>query len=760
MPRLPSTADQERPIPRGRKGVVTIDAGALKEQKLPGLALARLGEDVTTTALQFENVLQREQDRLDRTRAEEAFNRLRDKQLDLTVGEKDGFTLRKGADAINKPILQEYATRLEDAARGISDGLTNDRQREYFRPRAAIVGLQFKEDILKHIGRENNAYAEQVFRGTIDTEVRNATVRWDSPDAIGLSLERINSAINTEARRAGWSPEITEAQRLAAAGKLHTAVLGQAIGTENYAFAQKYFETNKAAIPPETARVVQKVVEDGTQKQIASGYRNDFINLRDDPKALDRLGTRITGDKRLDLDRQNALLGPIASRIETLQHKQEIATQRQLNLIQKGINNLNSRTLAGYEPSFEEFAPYIATTKGTELEGEVKQALRLAAATRDFRLSTPTRQETMLNEIEARTRSDPASVDYKVLGHLKTIHENQQRQLKEAPVAFAYRQGLAEPVKIDFSNPAAESERIIARVSVARGMNQVYGADLKPLLPDELSDIRARLERAKPEEKMAWFGSLRASVGGDPTGYSAMMTQLAPDDPALAMAGEYAGKGRTESARLILDGQTLIRPARKADGTPDQGKLWPMPPDTDIRRRFQSDEGDAFAGNAKYRNMAEQATKAIYAKLSEEAGDASGVLNSSRFDQAFKLATGGVDSYRGRSIILPYGMEFSDFRRGLNTRIENIVGTGRLAEGVSASQLRDMPLDAIGDGRYVFRSGNGYLVDKSGQRIIVNFNLEPNETTIGGRQMGRPMGRGAERMIAPWERPMPREVVE
>jgi hypothetical protein len=399
--------------------------------------------------------------------------------------------------------------------------------------------------------------------------------------------------------------------------------------------------------------------------------------------------------------------------------------------------------------------PYISAAKGTELEGEVQQAIRLAAATRDFRLSTPQRQEAMLNDVEAQARRDPKSVDYKVLGHLKTIHESQQRLLKDDPVSFAYRQGLAEPVKIDFSNPGAVSEQIIARVNVARGMNQVYGADVKPLLPDELTAIRARLERAKPEEKIAWFGSLRASVGADAGGYSAMMAQLAPDDPALAMAGEYAGKGRAEPARLILDGQTLLRPPRKADGTPDQGKLWPMPADTDIRKRFQGLEGDAFAGNAKYRNMAEQATKAIYAKLSEEAGDASGVINSSRFEQAFTLATGGVDDYRGRSIVLPYGMEFSDFRKGLNTRIENIVGTGRLAEGVSASRLRDMPLDSIGDGRYVFRSGNGYLVDKNGQRVIVNFNLEPTESIAGGR----PMGRGAERMIAPWERPKPRTEV-
>lgn len=749
MPKLPSVADVERPSPRPTRGVVSLDLSAEKQKKLEGLAIAQVGEMVTDVGFRLDRMLKEQQDRFDRTRAEDALNQLRDKQLDLTVGEKNGFSLKKGADAVNQPLLKEYGQRLEDAAKGINEGLGNDHQREYFRPRAAIVGLQFKEDILKHVARENAAYAESVFKGTVDTEIRNATTRWSDPEAIGLSITRMHDAIKTEAKRAGWSPEITTSNTLAAMGKLHTAVLGQAIATEDYVYAKRYFDQVKAEIPPEVARIVQKQVADGTEKQVAAGYRRDFLNLRDNWKALDKLSERVTADKNLDLDRQNILVGQIASRIEVLQNRDRIQYEQGLRRLESAINKLNARTLSGYEPSIEQFGPYLAAAKGTELEPMVKNAIQLANATREFRLSPPPRQASMINDLDARYRENPASVDPTIISHLKTIHERQGRELEQDPTGFAYRQGLAPPLPINWATPGASPEQIIARVQTARAMNRYYGAPLKPLQPAEVDAIRASLELASPEKKMEWFGSLRASAGGDARGYSAMMSQLAPDDPALAMAGDYAGKGRGEPARLILEGQALLRPPRKADGTPDQGKLWPMPPEQDIRLRFQILEQGAFTGNAGYRNSALQATNAIYAKLSVDAGDTTGILKSDRYEQAFNLATGGVGSYGGRSVVLPYGMSQNDFERGMNLRINDIVASGRLDKDITASEIRGRwTIDPIGDGRYEFRNGNSFMVDKTGKAVVVNFNLEPEDRD----RPERPMGRGGERMIAPWER--------
>ena len=725
MARLVDPTARERPIPRQITGRTQLrDTG-------PSGAIGRgaeiLGASLERGAEEIFRAQQIEEDRINTLRAEEAANKLRERRLDLTYGEETGFANVKGADAVSRPIFKEWGKRFEDATAEISAGLSNDEQRTRYAQRAAVTRLQYQEEMLRHLAREGDVYAKEVYDGRIATSQKAATAAWESPNDIRSELVNIADAVNARAERYNWAPEYRKAVIQEEVSKVHAAVVTQAIASGAHEYAQAWYDKNRADIDVNTARQLARAVEDGTQKQLSAGYRNEFIAQRDSPTALTSLSKRVSADPKLDLDRQNALLGPIASRLETLETKAEIARERRLRLIERGVNSLNARTLAGYEPSFDEFAPYIAAAKGTELEAEVKQAIGLASATRAFRLSTPPRQESILNDLEARARVNPASVDVKVLGALKTIHEAQGRLIREEPVTFAYRQGLAEPLPIDFGAPDAESEKIIARIGTARGMRDIYGAEMKPLLPAEVAEIKARLDRAKTEDKLTFFGKLRSSVGGEPSGYSAMMAQLAPDEPALAMAGEYAGKGRTDAARLILDGQAILRPPRRTDGSPDQGKLWPMPIETDIRRRFQSLEGDAFGGNAKFRNMAYQATTAIYAKLSETEGDSTGVLNTSRYEKAFTLATGGVDTYRGRSIVLPYGLELGDFRRGLNARIDDIAATGRLAEGVTPEQLRDMQVDAIGDGRYLFRAGNGFLVDKTGRPIVVNFNLEPEE---------------------------------
>lgn len=741
MARLTDPTARERLVPRIGRGRAQLTP--IGPSGAPGQGLESLGRDVQAGLDAVYRAQTIEEDRINTLRAEEGYTKLRERRLELTIDEQKGFARLRGSQAVNRPLLTDWSKRFEDAETEIAGTLSNDEQRQRFKRRAEVERVAYKEDILRHLARESDVYAKEVYDGTVATEIRSAGAHWESPSDVASSLTRLTATVADRAERHGWSAEYRKAVEQEEASKIHAAVIGQALASQRYGYAQQWFERHRADIDVNTAKQLEHQVAEGGQRERAAGYRNEFLAARDSRQALDALQKRVAGDAGLDLDRQNSLIGPILSRIETLQTREEMRRERSLRLLERGINQLNARTLAGFEPSADEFAPYLLATKGSELEGEVRGALNLAAATRQFRLSTPPQQERMLNDLEARARANPASVDPKVLSAMKSIHEAQGRLLREAPVGFAYQQGLADPVPIDWSKPAAEAERIQARVGTARGMTQVYGTELKPLLPNEVGELRARLTGAKTEQQVDWFGQLRSSVGADAPAYSAMMAQLAPDEPAIALAGEYSGKGRVDAARLILDGQKILRPPRRADGSPDQGKLWPMPPDTDIRTRFQSLEGDAFGGNAKYRSMAEQATRAIYAQLSVEEADASGVFKSRRYERAFNLATGGVEYYNSRAIVMPYGMEKSDFERGLNARIGEIARTGRLAEGVTESRLRDLPLDAIGDGRYHFRMGMSYLVDRHGKPLVVNFNLEPSEPESTA-STARWMGRGGE----------------
>lgn len=732
------TADSlgPRPVPQPGSSVASYrvdDSGEMQGRALMQLggALQREGDQI----LQIQKAEQeKEKNRVDTMRAEDAFTKLREKQLDLTVGPKNGFVNIKGGDAINQPLFEDYSKRFAGEVDMIASTLGNDRQRELFMQRAKVAGLQFGEDVLRHTVREGDVYAKQVFEGTEATEIRNATAHWDEPNSVALSLERVNAAVRAMAERNGWAPEIAEAKRLEVNGKIHSAIVQQALATGNYKYAQDWYEQNKADIDKPTAVAVQKAVEDGTQKQLYAGYSAEFLNARSSPAALDDLEKRISTDTTLDPIRQNALLGRVISRRETLVRQAEVAEQKRLRTVERQINAVNAMTLSGFEPTAEQLAPVLNAARGTELEPQVRQMVATANATRQFRLADPRSQEQYLTQLEAQARKDPTKFDVTVINRFRTIYDNQRRAVKEDPTSFAVRQGLVEPnapaaTPLDFSKPATLGPQLQARFDLGRSMQVRYGAPFKPLTEQEQEQLGASLKNASPEQKRQLFAGLATSTAGDREGYKAIMSQLAPDDPVTSIAGILANKESATAkggavADLILQGQQILHPNRKADGTPSAGaKL--LPPDKDLANSFRSYERDAFAGYPAARSAYYQTAQAIYAAKAAQAGDYSQVLDSSRWEESIKLATGGIDKYNGKAIVLPWGQDYGQFRDGLNLRIQDVLTSGRLAEGMTASKLRDMPLEMAGDGRYVFKAGDGILVDKNQQPVFVDFNREP-----------------------------------
>jgi hypothetical protein len=134
-----------------------------------------------------------------------------------------------------------------------------------------------------------------------------------------------------------------------------------------------------------------------------------------------------------------------------------------------------------------------------------------------------------------------------------------------------------------------------------------------------------------------------------------------------------------------------------------------MPPDKDLRSRWNSTVDKAYAGHPRASSAAYQASLAIYAKLSADNGDETGVIDPARWDKAIQLATGGTGKWNSKQIVLPYGYTQGQFQDGLAKRIDQLLATHSFGEGVTRQRLLDMPLEPIGDGRYMFISGDGAL---------------------------------------------------
>jgi len=488
----------------------------------------------------------------------------------------------------------------------------------------------------------------------------------------------------------------------------------------------------------------------------SSHFTRRLTTSRNDPRALGALERDIDANEALDPDRKSMLIGRATQLIDEHKRRAEATYDRHLRTVERGIAAVNASTLAGYEPTAEQMAPLITAAKGTELEPQVRQMVAVANATGEFRRMAPAAQEGYLAQMEAAARKDPTKFDVTMVDRFRTIHENQRRALRDSPITFAVRQGLVEPTDpaaqpLDLSKPETLGPQLQARFGLARTM-QARGGEFKPLTPEEVSVLGQSLRQAPVQAKRDFFAKLSTASGSDMAGYQAVMAQLAPDDPVTAIAGAHAGRGRAQAADAILRGQAILNPPKREDGSPSGGKLWPMPPEREMREAFAAVERDAFAGMPKARSDLYQAASAIYAAKAAEEGDSTGQLNSRRWEESIRLATGGIERYRGHSVVLPYGQDLGQFRDGLRARINALATSGRLAPEVTREKLLDMPAMAVGDGRYALRAGDGVLVDKAGQPVILDFNASapaPASLPAPGAEFGETGGGAAAGLSRP-----------
>jgi hypothetical protein len=729
MARLPTAFDLgQRPSPQPESSVVTLRPAPAETG--PGLALVHAGNEFTDQAKELYHLAKVEKTRIDATKADEAYNKFRDAQTDLETGE-GGFANKKGGAVTAANFRKDYLAKVDEAMAKAQGDLTNDDQRALFNKHAAVARRQFNEGLSRHMGHQADVYQKQTYEASKDVELRSIVSKWSDMSALEVSLARMSSLIEREAERSGWSPEMKADERMKVESRVHAAVIGQALASNNLTFAQNYFQANKEGIDVQTAKVLEKAVEDGTQKQLFNGYQTDYLGSQNSGKGLAALERRVTADKVLDESRKNVLIGRIQGRQDVLDRRAIAAQERWERNTQRAIDKVNNLTLSGYEPTAEQMQPLVDATKGTHLAGEVQQMIAVANGTRQFRMSTPPQQEAMITQLETEARKDPTKFDVTVINRFKSIHEAQKRDIKADPITFAVRQGLidssapaAQP--LDLSKPDALGPQLQARFELMRGVQGKYNAPAKPLTEEEATLLSETLKKANPEQKSQYFAQLSKASGGDYPAYKAMMQQIAPDDPVTAMAGIYAGRNaQTDKAKSVsnymLRGQQILHPNKKEDGTPTKGML-PMPPDKDMMQAFSSYEKDAFTGHEQTRNANYQAARAIYAALSVEQGDFSGELKSRRWEGAIELATGGIDTYKGKAVVLPYGYTGSMFNDGVKERIDALVASGRV-DDIAARKIRSLPLENIGDGRYMFRAGDAALIGKDKKPLIVDFNV-------------------------------------
>ena len=293
MPRLPDVTELGgRPVPRTTGGIASYRPthGA---ETAPGEALAGLGRTISGIG----DFLEKEQQHSDKVRVEDEFNKVRNYMIDLKIGD-DGFTQRKGSDAVNKPLLKDYSSRFESFVKDIESGLESDEQRKAFSARAAIAGMELKQGILSHVAQERESYDKQVYDSTINIELQNSSLSWRDPNAVALSTERIKSAVEEEADHKGWAKEVTELELTKQLSRVHLSVIDQAISAGSSDYAKLWYSHNKSEIDPTIHSAIEDKLKVAGIKEVAQEATEDLVSrYESETDALKEARKRFKGDE-------------------------------------------------------------------------------------------------------------------------------------------------------------------------------------------------------------------------------------------------------------------------------------------------------------------------------------------------------------------------------------------------------------------------------------------------------------------------------
>lgn len=332
---------------------------------------------------------------------------------------------------------------------------------------------------------------------------------------------------------------------------------------------------------------------------------------------------------------------------------------------------------------------------------------------------------------QLRTQAKPMPGDgfaakqhnYEIL--TKAIDQVQQARQKD-PVAYAVAVGAygIKPFQ-NLGDVAAVSRQFAARAAAAPRMATDYGTPPALLTEGERRVFSDMLKAAPVEQQKTYLAAMYQGVG-DMDLFKRTMQSISPDRPTVAVAGIYQAKGLRSNhgqdvADLILRGQAILTPNTKEDGSGHQGgkALIKMPEEKLMLSEWNSATGDAFKGKEQAADLFQQTARAIYAARSAEEGDYSGNISVKRWRSAIDLATGGLADHNGARVVMPYGMALDKFRNIIKAEAVALV-RDFTPPATTARDLERLPLESIGDGRYLFRRGAGYVPDKNGKPLVID----------------------------------------
>ena len=479
--------------------------------------------------------------------------------------------------------------------------------------------------------------------------------------------------------------------------------------------------------------VTGKAIQDRVDANWTNQAAQRFNEGHDDIAALQQLLGDVTDDAgfyagKLDGEKRAAIAGRIGARIDVLQGKAERAIDKADTIAERALVAIDEQTASLVPATVEQWAAWSDVFKAASPElrqqfveriEDEKEAQALLRLPIEQQMSAVQAKQAKLytegGDKRARTNA----------GRLQSAVEANLKLLKETPLQFASAREDTKVEPLDFAaladpaKSAVVTSQLQQRAATVGDLRKRYGDQVQNriLLPQEAEMMVTTLAGLPPGERLKVFGALQRVAGGK-SNYAAIMQQIQPDAPVMAMAGMmYTTQPGT--AKLIIEGDALLNRGASDKAGDGQFKGVKMPPQADFDSEVDNIVGDAFRGRPEAYNVAMQAVRAAYAGATAGDGDVSGNVNFTRLKKVAKLVLSEPVNYNGRGrVFTPHGMDEDDFE----DKVEAAWGAvaGQLPAG-APKDLGMYGLQQAGDGRYYVTSGRMFVSDQNGNPITLEI---------------------------------------
>lgn len=421
----------------------------------------------------------------------------------------------------------------------------------------------------------------------------------------------------------------------------------------------------------------------------------------------------------------------IASKIHTLQQRDQVLENKRLGESNKVFNDFQQSVLTGRNLDASYIDNVRTAVHGTPNQEDFEFYLGQSSNFQRFsKLSTDQQLKALNNQKAAMKNSttENAVREQKVMNVYQSIYNQKIAAAKDNPNQLLAEAGIQVPelnpleMKI---NPQGFAKNIVEIGSYQLALKaKDPNVAIRPISPDVLPQAVESFDKATVDQKLNLIGNIIGQTKGINGGkelWEQTLKQLGGGSLNYVAAGtarlnNFKSTEGRDLATSIISGTQLLK-----------NKQFTMPKEEDMRAKFNQYVGQSVSGSTA--NTAYDVFKAVYADTMNTRGQVHKAANETPdpvvLGVALEFATGGImdqagsfRNYRGGKfsawkVQKPYGMSDDSFQG----RVDKGYSTISKQTGVDVSDLQDLRLrqatpSATGELQYD-------LINERGQPLVI-----------------------------------------